>query len=242
MMLFCGVSVLGSYSRGALLGVMAMGILLWWKGRNKVAFLLAAAILIPPIVGFMPEQWHERMSTIQNYEEDRSANNRLNSWATMFNIAKAHPITGAGFEASTIELYEKYSPDPTFGNQGAHSIYFQAMGEHGFVGLGLYLLLYFVYWLQASALIRDASRRPDLAWAQDYARMIQVMIIGYLVGAAFLSLVNYDVPYYLMAVMVAIKALVDRELKAVPAGQVSSGSPAYVAGIGRARLPRSGSS
>jgi len=242
MMLLCGISILGTYSRGALLGATAMGILLWWKSRNKLLILVAAAVLILPVATFMPQKWHERMGTINDYQEDRSASNRLNSWATMFNIAKDSPIVGAGFEASTTELYETYSPDPTFGNQAAHSIYFQALGEHGFVGLTLYLLLYFAYWRQARALIRATSQRPDLAWVQDFARMTQVMIIGYLVGAAFLSLVNYDVPYYLIGVMVAIKALVDRELKLVPVEPMASESPAYADGVARATLPRSGSS
>jgi len=169
IMLLCGISVLGSYSRGAFLGVTAMGILWWWKGKNKLAILLAAAILIPPIVSFMPEKWHERMDTINTYQEDSSANNRLNSWATMFNIAKASPFVGAGFEASTTELYERYSPDPTFGTQAAHSIYFQALGEHGFVGLALYLLLYFAYWRQAGAL-SPRHRRDRLRPRADDGR------------------------------------------------------------------------
>jgi hypothetical protein len=43
--------------------------------------------------------------------------------------------------------------------------------------------------------------------------MIQVSLIGFAVGGAFLSLLYFDVPYYLMAAMVATRVLVEKELK-----------------------------
>jgi hypothetical protein len=40
--------------------------------------------------------------------------------------------------------------------------------------------------------------------------MIQVSLVGFAVGGAFLSLVYYDVPYYLMLAMVATAVLVEQ--------------------------------
>ena len=221
VMLLCGASALGSYSRGALLAITAMSAMLWWKGRNKLILLPVAAVVIPVMIGFMPAKWFERMDTISTYQEDESANMRLNSWMTMFNIAKDRPF-GAGYEVASAYLYQQYSPDKTKPPQVAHSIYFQVLGAHGFVGLGLYLFLYFAFWRRASALIRAPSQRQDLEWAAIYAQMSHVTIVGFLVGATFLSLISYDVPYYLIAIMVATGALVDREIKAVPDGKVSN--------------------
>jgi putative inorganic carbon (HCO3(-)) transporter len=214
MMLLCGVAVLGSYSRGALLAVTAMVAFLWWKGRHKLPVFLVAVAAIPLVLAYMPDRWYQRMDTISTYEQDRAVQMRFNSWGTMLNIAKARPIVGGGFEVAEKDVYAQFSPDPSFPPQVAHSIYFQAMGEHGFVGLGLFLLLYFAFWRHAGALVRLTRGRTGLAWAENFGLMIQVSLVGFAVGGAFLSLVNFDVPYYLIGVMVATMALVERELRA----------------------------
>ena len=44
--------------------------------------------------------------------------------------------------------------------------------------------------------------------------MIQVSLSGLRYGGTFLSLLYFDVPYYLMAAMVVARVLVEKELKA----------------------------
>jgi hypothetical protein len=53
--------------------------------------------------------------------------------------------------------------------------------------------------------------------------MMQVSLVGYAVGGAFISLINFDVPYYLIAVLVATLAIVEKQLKdeAIPVSQTS---------------------
>jgi hypothetical protein len=60
--------------------------------------------------------------------------------------------------------------------------------------------------------IRQARGRPEFKWAADLATMIQVSMIGFATGGAFLSLLYYDVPYYLMAAMVVVVSIVERAL------------------------------
>jgi probable O-glycosylation ligase (exosortase A-associated) len=223
MMLFCGVAVLGTYSRGALLALSAVAAFLWWKSARRLPVLLAVIVAIPFILSFMPDKWSNRMETINAYEQDRSAVSRLNSWGTMFNIAKDRPIVGGGFDVAEKDTYARYAPDPTQPAYVAHSIYFQVLGEHGFVGFGLYLLLYFALWQKASAVMRATKDRVDLEWARTFSTMLQVTVIGFAVGGAFLSLANFDVPYYLVGAMVVTLALVQRGLttQAIPAADTS---------------------
>ncbi len=215
MMLLCGVGALGSYSRGALVAVIAMVTVLWWKSQHKLSVTLVFVVAIPLMFSYMPERWYQRMDTIVNFEQGSSSSMsmRLNSWGTMFNIAADRPLVGGGFDVATAAVYQKYSPDPSFPPQVAHSIYFQAMGEHGFVGFALYLLLLFTFWRHSGTLVRLARGQPRLAWAGEYGRMMQVSIVGFAVGGAFLSLINFDVPYYLMAATVAACAVVYRDLQ-----------------------------
>jgi probable O-glycosylation ligase (exosortase A-associated) len=169
----------------------------------------------------MPQQWYDRMETIKTYQQDSSAQMRFNSWGTMWNLAKSRPLTGGGLDVASHDIYKRYAPDPSFPPQVAHSIYFQALGEHGFVGLGLYLLLMLMLWRKAGALSRLAKSRPELplGWARDLGLMTQVTLVGFGVGGAFLSLVNFDVPYYLVGIIAATLALVQREAQQQPLAQ-----------------------
>jgi len=233
MMVSCAISVLGSYSRGALLAVLAMGCVFWWKGRHKIAVLVTAAIAFPAALLSMPDSWYDRMESIKNYEQDNSASMRLNSWGTMWNLAKDRPITGGGFELATPEVYSRYAPDPSFPPQVAHSIYLQALGEHGFVGLALYLFLLASLWYAARKLVRLAGSdgAAELLWARDFGLMLQVTFAGYAVGGAFLSLVNFDAPYYLMAIMIATLALVRRQAPRKPSPAVDEPRPSLRAAL-----------
>jgi probable O-glycosylation ligase (exosortase A-associated) len=135
-----------------------------------------------------------------------------------FNLAKDRPLVGGGFAITDSQTFQRYAPNPT-AIHAAHSIYFQALGEHGFVGLGLYLLFGFLTWRTGTSIIRSAAGREEYKWASDLAKMIQVSLMGFAVGGAFLSLLYFDVPYYLMVAMVVTRRIVERGLneKAAPA-------------------------
>ena len=161
----------------------------------------------------MPERWAERMDTIGAYEEDGSAQGRFNAWAMAFNLAKDRPFLGGGFEITKRELFDRYAPDVEDVTRAAHSIYFQALGEHGFFGLGLYLLLGFLTWQTGTWIIRNTRGLSEYQWAFSLASMIQVSLIGFAIGGTFLSLLYFDVPYYLMVAMMVTHSIVKKELK-----------------------------
>lgn len=236
-MLLCALAALGSYSRGALLAIIAMGIFLWLKSQHKVRLGLLFLLAVPPAVAFMPAQWTARMDTINTYEEDGSVQGRFNAWWMAYNLAKDRPI-GGGFEVITPELFARYAPNPT-DLHAAHSIYFQALGEHGFVGLGLYLLLGFATWRTGSWIIRNTAKRQEYRWAFNLATMIQVSLIGFAAGGAFLSLLYFDVPYYLMAAMVATRVLVGKELKEKALSHIEEGGDPSKRQLGPLNPPQS---
>ncbi|HKQ25280.1 MAG TPA: putative O-glycosylation ligase, exosortase A system-associated [Burkholderiales bacterium] len=212
-MAICGVSALGSHSRGAFLAIAAMLGFLWLKSRSKAATGLVLILLIPVVIGFMPDKWTERMWTIQNYKQDGSAMGRINAWDTAFNVAADRPF-GVGFVMANASVFARYSPIPA-DVMAPHSIYFQVLGEHGFVGLALFLLFWILVWRDASWIIRQCRNQKELLWASDLARMIQVSLVGYFVGGAFLSLAYYDVPYNLMVALVLTRLMVGKAIKSV---------------------------
>ncbi|MGO4377890.1 putative O-glycosylation ligase, exosortase A system-associated [Pseudoduganella sp. RAF53_2] len=203
-MLLSAVATLGSYSRGALLAIGAMLVYMWLKSRHKLLGGALLLICVPLVLVLMPERWSTRMDSINSYQEDDSAMGRINAWRMAFNLASDR-FFGGGFEVSEPLAFFLYAPVPS-DVHAAHSIYFQALGEHGYVGLVLYMLLGLFTWRSATVVVRQAAMQEEFAWAGSLARMIQASMVGFAVGGAFLSLLYYDVPYYLMAAVVAMRA------------------------------------
>lgn len=237
-MALCAIAALGSHSRGAFLAFFAMAGFLWLKMPKKLVtgpllFLVSAAILAS-----MPEHWWARMQSIDNYQEDGSALGRINAWWFAWNLARDN-FFGGGFSIYYADLFARYSPFPER-IHAAHSIYFQVLGEHGFIGLGLFLLVGVLTWIEARKLIFMARGRPDLAWCAPLGRMIHVSMVAYASGGAFLSLAYFDLPYNVM-VMAVCGVYVARRVaaKAAAAPESTRTAPAYgAAGRGRTPAPR----
>lgn len=225
-------SILASQSRGAFLALGAMTIFLWLKSPKKLQLGIIFAIVAPLLIGFMPDEWSARMSTIKTYEEDASSMGRINAWWMAINLTKVHPIMGGGFQIYEPQSFALWAPNPT-DIHAAHSIYFAALGEHGYVGLTLFLSLLILSWRTGSAIIRRSKDIPDLAWATNMARMLQVSIICYAVGGAFLSVLYFDVFYYIIMCFVLLRTIVDREIlqASVTSKLLAQNAPGINAGV-----------
>lgn len=212
-------SVLGSQSRGALVGLLVMAVYLALKSRYPGRMTVLIGVVLAGAVAFMPDNWSQRMDTMQNYQADGSAMSRIYVWKTMWAAAADRPLVGAGFMADNPTVFQRYAPrDADFEElRGtvfvAHSIYFQMLGEHGFPGLILFLLLGITTWRTAGRLARQTRGDEEFgAWVPVLMPMVQVGLMGFAAGGAFLSLAYFDLPYYLVAVVVLVDITVkDRD-------------------------------
>lgn len=223
------ISVIFTYSRGAYLGLAAILPLLLLRARTKwIAFgLFVPALVLAPYV--LPEKVFDRAELIENYQEDGSANQRLQSWTVAWNIAKERPLTGAGFEF-------EYSPDNerwlNYGDRkydrfithssAAHSIYFQVLGQHGFVALILFLLMLGSSAARLGRLRKEGSARPETNWIGSAATALQIGLVGYMVSGTFLSSAYFDLAYLYFA----LGAILERELRTQDRAVAVSRTPA----------------
>jgi probable O-glycosylation ligase (exosortase A-associated) len=230
-MLLMGLAILGTQSRGALVGGAAMVFMLWLKSRKKALLLVVLLAAVPAFLVMMSNSWHEKMATIGTYEQDHSAMGRIYAWEFATRMAIQRPL-GGGFESFTPDNYSRFAPNLTeaVNEKGfvadAHSIYFQVLGHHGFIGLALFLILLATVWRTASSVLRLSQSEPRLKWAYDIAAMSQVSLVGFLVAGAFLGLAYFDLVYTLISIIVVTKVLVEKEL--------SSSKPALVSDHARA--------
>lgn len=205
----CVLMALGTHSRGALVGMAAMLLVFWWRNDKKALWgtlILAGGALA---LSLMPAHWWERMNTIKTYQEDDSALGRLNAWDMAIRVANDR-ITGGGFSMWGSAVFRMYSPNPER-HHAAHSIYFQVLGEQGWIGLLLFLGIGVATWMSCSKLRKLGSEHAELRWASDLGGMVQVSMVGYGVAGAFLSLTWFDLPYNLMIMAVVGRRLAEAE-------------------------------
>ncbi len=215
-MALSAISILGTHSRGAFVGVTAMLLFLVLKSRKRLILAIVLAVAVPLGLLFMPQKWFDRMDTIRTYEQDASAMGRINSWTFAYNLAKDRPLIGGGFEVfGKSELHDIYAPNPDV--RDAHSIYFEVLGEHGFVGLFLFLSLGFLVWRSCSVVKKQVRGHPELGHFNDLAMMTQVSLVGYAASGAFLGLAYFDLYYNLVAIVILVKVMVREHLEEMAA-------------------------
>jgi probable O-glycosylation ligase (exosortase A-associated) len=216
------LAIVGSHSRGALVGLGAMVFFLWLKSRRKFMTALMLGVAVIPILLVMPEKWWERMYTIADYEQDQSVRGRFAAWGMAYRLARDR-FFGGGFEAFQRAMFERYIPEYG-GRHDAHSVYFEVLGEHGFVGLALFLALGIATWFSASWIIRNFRNDAEMKWMSDLAAMVQVSLVGYASAGAFLGLAYFDFYYNLIAIVIVCKTLLLKHLAAkVPAPAARAG-------------------
>ncbi|MGY8870330.1 MAG: putative O-glycosylation ligase, exosortase A system-associated [Pseudomonadales bacterium] len=207
-------SVIGSQSRGALIAIAAVLGFYWLKTKSKFVSAFVILFIVAAGWNFMPASWHERMDTIGNYEEDASAMGRINAWIYSINIANDR-LLGGGFSSWSTNTYAVYSPDAEL-VVVAHSIYFNVLADHGWIGLLLFLLVLMFTWNNLSRIIKRTRGDPDMSQQNLLARMLQISFIAYLTGGAFLSLSYFDLPWHLVAITLLISSQVGLKNENVP--------------------------
>jgi len=224
-------SVFGSHSRSAFLGIGAMTVFLVLKTKQRMGILFVALVVGAGIAGFMPASYWTRMGTIAAYQEDRSAMGRINVWRTAIRIANDR-ITGAGFEYYGERAFRLYAPDPK-DIHSSHSIYFQALGEHGWPGFALFAFIWLYIWRSCRQVIRRPGSAAEAGSRQLLARMLQTSIVGFAVGGAFVNIGNWDMAYYLAIAALANLRLAQADTVRLPRARRSSKLNEYQTSVSR---------
>ena len=203
-------SVVLSYSRGGVLGLAIVLGILTLRSRHKLAGAMLVLVLASFVIVYAPPTWFSRMDQIAHGNLDLSAQERLDAWHFAVVLASHYPLTGGGFETFTPDLFERFTPDRNFA--GPHSIYFQMLGEQGYVGLLLFLSLLIGCHITCWKLRRQCRRLPQTVWIEPYTEMIQVSLIAYMVSGAFLAMAYFDYFWQIVAMTAILRILFRREV------------------------------
>jgi probable O-glycosylation ligase (exosortase A-associated) len=195
----CYGSIISSWSRGGMLTLAVVTLLLVLASRRKALVLPLLLLMGAAFFIQLPETWFGRMETLNALQQDQSAQGRLGVWKIGLDYALRYPITGAGFDTWPALTYADASLD-------WHSIYVEMLVEHGFVGLAIWGLLLFGTLLQLTWL-GWAGRRTRDAWLSQHAAMLRASLAAYAVGGITLGITYWEQMYILIIATVILTRL-----------------------------------
>jgi probable O-glycosylation ligase (exosortase A-associated) len=224
----CLLIPIGTEARTGLVCIAVLGLLLLRDARRRLLYLAGAALLGLAAIPFLPASFTTRMDTIQDIQADQSAGTRLAVWAWTWDYAKAHPF-GGGFGAyRSNRIQVQMVSTQTSGDvqvitaqteadeaRAYHSAYFEMLGEQGFPGLILFLLIHGIG-LARMEMLRRRYRRDagGNAWIAPLATALQHFHIIYLVGALFVGIAYQSFGWLVLAVQIGFDVHVGRRRRA----------------------------
>jgi len=225
----CLMTPIGTQARTGLVCIGVLGILMLRDSKRRGLFIAGAAIgglLALPLV---PSSFAERMGTIRTYQADESAGTRLAVWRWTADYVQEHPL-GGGFEAYRGNSFSYFTNEASesggsttisrsFVNdrgRAYHSAYFEMLGEQGWIGLGLWLLIQGIGILRMEWLrrrYRGEQAPPGYEWVSPLATALQHAQLIYLVGALFVGIAFQPFVLMLLSVQIGLDTYLTRVRK-----------------------------
>ncbi len=227
----CLLIPVGTQARTGIVCIAVLGLLLLRYARYRMLYLGGVVLIGLAAIPFLPSSFTERADTIKNYKADESASTRLAVWAWTWEYVKEHPM-GGGFEvyrqnrirydmAQTANLGEPVPADTPDVKQivdsgrAFHSSYFEMLGEQGFPGLIIWLIIQIggVWRMEIIQRMYRKRNRPDEAWVAPLASALQNSQIIYLVGSLFVGIAFQAYFFMLTALQIGFDTYLSRRRK-----------------------------
>jgi len=238
--IFMLLSIVGTQSRGGLIALLVLVLYLFVKSNHKLPIAMLIIIAAGIASTLVTEQWLSRMDTISDANKDASFMGRVVAWKLSLILAVQHPFVGGGFKTLEVlpvwqRLAQQFDTLPFFHTGdavpnpesvlAAHSVYFQVLGDHGFVGLALYLLVLLAAFRGTSRVVKRARRLNAEPWIISMATMLRLSIFAFCLGGAALSMAYFELIFAIFGLVVVLdKKILPEEVRAPYVK--SSGRPA----------------
>lgn len=216
----------GTQARTGLVCIAVLALLAIRQTKRRFLYLTGAALVGLAAIPFLPSAFSDRMETIKDYKADESAATRVAVWKWTWEFVQEHPF-GGGFDAYRINKirYDLPVVDENGFDTGAvdrkeivdqgrayHSSYFEMLGEQGFPGLIIWLLIHVggVWRMEMLARMYKKRNRPDESWVAPLATALQNAQIIYLVGSLFVGIAFQPFVYMLIAMQLGLDTYLAR--------------------------------
>jgi probable O-glycosylation ligase (exosortase A-associated) len=229
------ISVIGTMSRGGFIALTVLGGYLYVKSDRKILLTILIVALVIGASYIVSADWSARVASIKTADHDDSFMGRVVAWKLSFIMAVHHPFFGGGFKAleyfpvwkdlskeffSYSWFYTGDALPNTSVARAAHSVYFQVLGDHGFVGLGIYLSTMAAVFFKARRVAKIAKREGAPPWIANAATTVQLSLFAFAVGAAALSFAYFDLIFTVFALAQVLEARILPAALAAKAAQL----------------------
>lgn len=222
----CFLVPIGTEARTGLLCIAVLAMMALRYVKQRVLFIAAGAALGLAALPFLPQSYYERMATIGEPGGDESASTRVAVWRWTIDYAAQNP-TGGGFDSFRSNSFTYTMPvKQTDGNtttieyrevtdksRAFHSAFFELLGEQGYPGLAIWLVLQGLgLWQMERIRARWKSRNQDEAeaWIAPFAAALQMASVLYLVGALFQGIAYQPVMLMLVGLQIGLHSYCQR--------------------------------
>jgi len=221
----CLLIPIGTSTRTGLLCIGLLGVLMLRDSKRKFLYLGIVATLGLVAVPFLPKAFTDRMSTIKSYQQDESAATRVAVWKWTWEYVKQHPM-GGGFEMYRQNQirYDIVKAEGEAGNakldttltvdraRAYHSAYFEMLGEQGWPGLILWLMIS-LGGLIRMEVIRQRYKKAgdDYAWVAPLASALQSGQLLYMLGACFIAIAFQPFIFMLIGAQIGLDTYLKRK-------------------------------
>jgi len=223
----CVAGVVITFSRGGFIGLVAILAVMFWRSDKKFLFFALAAVVLVAGLILVPAAWFERIDSIKDADSSLSFLGRVIAWKVSVLVALDRPFYGSGFHGiQSHAVWDIYFPlSGTFGGidtsgidtppRAAHSIFFEVLGDLGFLGLFIYLTILATLLLTCRSIAKRCKSIASLGWAWNLARQLEISLIGFIVAGSALSEAYFEGFWVLAAVISALDHLTRKEQAAL---------------------------
>jgi putative inorganic carbon (HCO3(-)) transporter len=203
------VTAIGTYERSALLGLIVLGIYMWARSKHKAGFGFVLAIAACAVIYTSSSAWDSRVSTIGDYQSDSSAMVRILVWKWTLSFVSTHPF-GGGFDSYVVDHVDVpgngATPGHTEFGRAFHSSYFEILGEHGYPGILIFLVLVGSTFLMLHRLAKKARAYPELQWMAGLSDALQSGLAVFMTCGAFVGIAFQPMFWYFISMSISLNA------------------------------------
>ena len=209
----------GTETRTGFLCILVLGALALRTIKRRVMFAALAGLGALAVIPLLPASFSQRMATIENHQADQSASTRLAVWKWTIAYAREHPF-GGGFEiyrgnqirydtqrvntsGSNVAIAQTQIEDKA---RAFHSSYFEMLGEQGYPGLAMWLLLQLsgLWQMERVRMHFKSAKDPDQTWIAPLANALQLGQMIYLFGSLFIGIAFQPFVFMLIGLQIGL--------------------------------------
>jgi probable O-glycosylation ligase (exosortase A-associated) len=229
LILACLLMPIGTEARTGLVCIAVLAMLMLRDAKRRFLYVAGAAMLGVCAIPFLPSTFSNRMGTMQQLQADESAGTRLAVWAWTWDYAQHHPF-GGGFGAyrsnrilvQTVNTQSAGDVQTVTAQVQAdearayHSAYFEMLGEQGFPGILLFLLINGIGLVRMEIVRRRYKRQTgeDVAWIAPLATALEHFQIIYMIGELFVGIAYQSFGWLIFAVQIGFDQWLARKERA----------------------------